>query len=123
VYARFGSQVPYGSSTMHIYAVNGKAHAVGKDDTAFSFRDVNYTHVIVAAGENAADVPQGRQWVRDFWDALHPLSAGGAYVNFLMDEGEDRIRATYRDNFDRLVAIKRTYDPTNLFDQNQNIRP
>jgi FAD/FMN-containing dehydrogenase len=61
--------------------------------------------------------------VRDYWEALHPLSAGGAYVNFLMDEGDERIRATYRENYDRLVAVKRQYDPTNLFNQNQNIRP
>ena len=61
--------------------------------------------------------------MRDYWEALHPLSAGGAYVNFLMDEGDERIRATYRDNYDRLVAVKRQYDPTNLFNQNQNIQP
>jgi hypothetical protein len=59
----------------------------------------------------------------DHWDALHPYSAGGAYVNFMMDEGEGRIRATYRDNYDRLADIKRKYDPANLFRVNQNIHP
>jgi FAD/FMN-containing dehydrogenase len=54
---------------------------------------------------------------------LRPYSAGGAYVNFLMDEGQDRVKATYRDNYPRLVDVKRRYDPTNLFHQNQNIRP
>ena len=48
---------------------------------------------------------------------------GGAYVNFMMDEGEDRVKATYRDNYERLLAIKNTYDPTNLFRVNQNIKP
>ena len=58
-----------------------------------------------------------------YWEALHPYSAGGAYVNFMMEEGDDRIRATYRDNYERLVAIKDKYDPTNLFRVNQNIKP
>lgn len=123
VHARFGPEVPYGSSTMHIYPTSGAAQRVNRDETAYSYRDANFVHVIVAAGENPADTPRGRQWVRDYWEALHPLSAGGAYVNFLMDEGDERIRATYRENYDRLVAVKRQYDPTNLFNQNQNIRP
>ena len=54
---------------------------------------------------------------------MHPYSLGGAYVNFMMDEGIDRIKATYRDNYDRLVEIKRKYDPENFFHVNQNIRP
>jgi len=62
-------------------------------------------------------------WTKEYWEALHPYSAGGAYVNFMMEEGEDRIKATYRDNYDRLVAIKNKYDPTNLFRMNQNIKP
>jgi FAD/FMN-containing dehydrogenase len=62
-------------------------------------------------------------WAKDYWEALHPYSAGGAYLNFIMDEGEDRVRASYRENYDRLVAIKNKYDPTNLFRVNQNIKP
>ena len=62
-------------------------------------------------------------WARKYYDALHPYSAGGAYVNFMMDEGEDRVRATYRDNYDRLAAVKTKYDPTNFFRVNQNIKP
>ncbi|MEZ4555685.1 MAG: BBE domain-containing protein [Caldilineaceae bacterium] len=57
------------------------------------------------------------------WQALHPHSSGGAYVNFLMDEGEDPVRAAYGQNFDRLVELKNKYDPTNLFRRNQNIPP
>ena len=64
-----------------------------------------------------------RSWTVDYWDALHPFSAGGAYVNFMMDEGQERVRATYGHNYDRLAAVKRTYDPHNLFHVNQNIRP
>ena len=65
-------------------------------------------------------------WAREYWAALHPYSAGGAYINFMMDEadeGTERVRATYRDSYDRLAAIKATYDPANLFRVNQNIRP
>ena len=63
------------------------------------------------------------EWTKTYWEALHPWSAGGAYVNFMMDEGEERVRATYRDNHSRLAAIKRRYDPDNLFRVNQNVRP
>jgi FAD/FMN-containing dehydrogenase len=122
-YAQYGPQAPVGSSTMHIYPTSGKARQMGRDETAYSYRDANFVHVIAAMHEDPADTPRCKQWVRDFWEALHPHSAGGAYVNFIMDEGEERIRASYRDNYDRLVAIKRQYDPANLFDQNQNIRP
>ena len=60
---------------------------------------------------------------RDYWTALRPYSAAGGYMNFMMDEGEDRIRATYRENYDRLAAIKAKYDPDNFFRVNQNIKP
>jgi hypothetical protein len=53
-------------------------------------------------------------WVRGYWEALHPHSAGGAYVNVLMDEGDERIAASYRDNYARLATIKAAYDPANL---------
>ena len=59
----------------------------------------------------------------EYWEALHPYSAGGAYVNMMMDEGPDRVRASYRDNYDRLAAVKAAYDPENVFSVNQNIRP
>ena len=63
-------------------------------------------------------------WTKSYYDALHPYSAGGAYVNFLMgDEGEGRVKATYGDNYERLVSIKNKYDPDNFFRVNQNIKP
>ena len=64
-----------------------------------------------------------KEWAVDYWLATHPFSAGGAYVNFMMDEGEDRIRATYGPNYDRLAQVKAEYDPDNLLHINQNIRP
>ena len=62
------------------------------------------------------------QWAKDYWLALHPYSMGGAYVNFMMEEGQERVQATYRDNYARLTEIKHKYDPTNLFRVNQNIK-
>ena len=68
----------------------------------------------------ATKLPSGRG---TDYDALHPFGAGGAYLNFMMDEGEDRIKAAYRGNYERLAAIKAKYDPENFFSVNQNIRP
>ena len=79
--------------------------------------------VIAGIDPDPANRERITAWARAYWDAVHPYSAGGAYVNFLMEEGEERVRATYRDNYERLVAIKRKYDPENLFRVNQNIRP
>jgi FAD/FMN-containing dehydrogenase len=76
-----------------------------------------------AVSPDPAPMPRYREWVRSYWSALHPYSAGGAYVNFLMDEGDDRIASSYRGNYVRLAAVKRKYDPGNLFRVNQNIRP
>ena len=64
-----------------------------------------------------------RDWTIGYWEALHPYSAGGAYVNFMMDEGQARVKATYRGNYDRLAQVKATYDPDNVFRVNQNIHP
>lgn len=122
-HVRHGPQVPSDSSTMHIYPTDGAAHRLGPDDTAFSYRDADFVHVIAAMYPNPADTPRSKEWVRSYWEALHPHSAGGAYVNFMMDEGDERIKATYRGNYDRLAAIKRKYDPGNLFHMNQNITP
>jgi FAD/FMN-containing dehydrogenase len=124
VYAKYGPEVPTVSSAMHIYPVNGAAHRVSNDATAFSYRDANYVNVIAAVCPDAADIPRHRKWVREFWSAMHPHSAGGAYVNFLMeDEGDERVAASYRGNYKRLAEIKSRYDPQNLFCVNQNIRP
>ena len=69
---------------------------------------------------NAAGITK---WCKDYFDALHPYSAGGAYINFMMEEGQERVQASFRENYDRLAAIKLKYDPANLFRVNQNIRP
>jgi FAD/FMN-containing dehydrogenase len=117
------SRLPTGHSTAHIYPINGAAHRVGKADTAFSYRDANWALVIVGVDPDPANKEKITKWCKDYFDALHPYSAGGAYVNFMMEEGQERVKASFRDNYDRLAAIKKKYDPSNLFRVNQNIRP
>jgi FAD/FMN-containing dehydrogenase len=120
---KYGSGLPTMHSAMHLYPINGAAHRVGKTDTPWSYRDATWAQVIIGVDPNPANNERIIEWARAYWDALHPYSAGGAYVNFMMEEGQDRIKATYGDNYDRLVAIKNKYDPTNLFQVNQNIKP
>lgn len=122
-HVEYGSQVPTSLSTVHLYPVNGVAHHVGNTDTAWSYRDATWSVVIVGADPDPANRDRIMNWARQYWEALHPYSAGGAYVNFMMDEGEDRVKASYRENYERLAAIKSKYDPTNFFRINQNIKP
>jgi FAD/FMN-containing dehydrogenase len=78
----------------------------------------------VGVAPDPANAERLRDWTVGYWEALHPYSlGGGAYTNFLMDEGEDRVRASYGSNYERLARIKAKYDPGNLFHVNQNIRP
>jgi FAD/FMN-containing dehydrogenase len=122
-HVQYGTRLPTLHSTMHLYPINGAAHRVSSQDTAFSYRDATWAQVIVGVDPDPTHKAQIMAWTRDYWEALHPYAAGGAYVNFLMEEGQERIRASYRDNYDRLVLIKNKYDPTNLFRVNQNILP
>jgi FAD binding domain/Berberine and berberine like len=123
IHARFGAELPTMQSTMHMYPIDGAAHDVGPSDTAFSYRDATYGSVFAGVDHDPANVPAIRSWSIDYNEALRPHSAGGAYVNMMMDEGQERVRASYRDNYDRLARIKAIYDPANLFRVNQNIRP
>jgi FAD/FMN-containing dehydrogenase len=122
-HVRHGSALPTMHSTMHLYAIDGAAHRVGKNDTAFSYRDANWAEVIVGVDPDPANSTRIAKWCKEYFDALHPYSAGGAYVNFMMEEGQERVQASFRDNYERLARIKTRYDPTNLFRVNQNIRP
>ena len=123
VHVKYGPRIPTVESVTHIYPLGGAVQRVGRDEMAFSYRDAEFVHIIGAVYHDPADGPKNIEWVREYWSALHPYSAEGAYVNFMMDEGEERIKATYRENYERLVALKNKYDPTNLFHMNQNIKP
>ena len=120
---KYGEQLPTLQSTMHLYPIDGAASRVDKHETAFSYRDAKWSMVIVGVDPDAANAQKITTWTKDYWAALHPYSLGGAYVNFMMDEGIDRVRAAYRDNYDRLVKLKQKYDPNNFFRINQNISP
>ncbi len=118
-----GAALPTLQSTMHLYPINGAASRPVKDATPWSYRDATWAEVIVGVDPDPAKAERIKEWTIAYWEALHPYSAGGAYVNFMMDEGQERVQATYRDNYDRLARVKAAYDPTNLFHINQNIRP
>jgi FAD/FMN-containing dehydrogenase len=123
LHVKYGARLPTMHSTMHLYPINGAAHRIGRNETAFSFRDADFAEVVVAVDPDPANNARMIQWARDYWLALHPYSAGGGYINMMMDEGIDNVRAAYRDNYPRLARIKAEYDPANLFHVNQNIRP
>ncbi|WP_184725533.1 FAD-binding oxidoreductase [Saccharopolyspora phatthalungensis] len=122
-HVEYGPKVPVVNSTVHIYPIDGACHRVAPDATAFAYRDANFATVIAGMwpdpGANKANIA----WVRDYYSAIAPLSEEGGYVNFMAGDDQDRIRANYKGNYDRLVQVKRAYDPDNLFHLNQNIRP
>ena len=122
-HAELGPTIPTMLSTMHLYPVNGAAQRVGRSDTAYSHREALFSEVIVGVDPDPANAEKISTWCKRYWEALHPYSSGGAYVNFMMEEGQDRVQATYRDNYGRLSTIKKKYDPGNFFRVNQNIRP
>ena len=123
LHIKHGSELPTMLSTMHLYPVNGAAHRVGNNETAFSYRDANWSELIACVDPDPANNERMIAWAKAYRDALQPYSAGGGYVNMIMDEGQERVQAAYRDNYPRLAEIKKKYDPTNLFHINQNIKP
>ncbi|MFD3874133.1 FAD-binding oxidoreductase [Streptomyces sp. NPDC058623] len=120
---RYGPLVPAVNSTVHIYPINGACHRVAPDATAFAYRDASFATVIAGMWPDAADNEANTAWVRDYYAATAPHSQEGGYINFMADDDQDRIRVNYKGNYDRLVEVKRRYDPGNLFHLNQNIAP
>jgi len=119
----FAKDLPTMHSTMHLYPVNGKSSHVNNKDTTWNYRNATWAMVIVGVDPDPVNKEKITIWTKNYWEALHPYSMGGAYINFMMDEGEDRVKATYGENFKRLVLLKNKYDPNNLFRVNQNIKP
>lgn len=117
-------QTPSPLSLMHLYPIDGAVHSRGRSDMAWNTRDATWAMVIAGIDADPHNAGNISEWTRQYWKAVHPYSSGGGYVNFMMDdEGDTRLKATYGDNYDRLIALKRKYDPTNFFRINQNIRP
>ncbi len=103
---------------------NGAMDRVGEDETAFGHRNLPYNFLVTSVWSDPADTDANVQWTRELWEAMQPFLAGSVYVNYLGDEGEERVKAAYTPaKYERLVALKTKYDPTNLFRLNQNIKP
>jgi FAD/FMN-containing dehydrogenase len=122
-HVEFGETLPTWKSTMHMYPIDGAVTRVGADETAWTERDGGWVQVMVGVDPDPANRDLVRDWCVSYWETLHPYSTGGSYVNMMMEEGDDRVRATYGANYDRLAQIKAEYDPGNLFHVNQNIKP
>jgi FAD/FMN-containing dehydrogenase len=122
-HVEFAHRLPTPQSTMHLYPVDGAASRVPADATAWAYRGAKWGQVMVGVDRDPARADELKEWTIAYWEALHPHSMGGAYVNMMMEEGDERIRATYGGNYDRLAQVKRKYDPDNVFHVNQNIAP
>jgi hypothetical protein len=120
-----GQAVPSPQSQIVLFHVGGAIAERPDDLGAVGNRDAEY--MLGVAGCWLPDDPRGdehRGWVRGAWEAMRPFATGGVYVNFLTaEEGEDRVRAAYRDAYDRLAAVKAVHDPENLFRSNKNVAP
>lgn len=118
------AKTPSELSLMHLYPIDGAVHRMGRNDTAWNCRDATWSMVIAGIDPDAGKAAAVTQWTKAYWDAVHPFDLGGAYPNFMMDdEGEGRIKASFGENFERLAAVKKKFDPGNLFRVNQNIKP
>jgi FAD/FMN-containing dehydrogenase len=118
------AKLPSSFSLMHLYPIDGAVHRRASGDTAWNNREAIWSMVIAGIDPDPAKADEIKKWARDYWAAVHPFDLAGAYPNFMMeDEGDERIKASYGDNYPRLTALKKKFDPANLFRINQNIRP
>ncbi len=117
-------KAPTDIALMHLYPIDGAVRRVAGDATAWSARDATWSMVIAAIGNEPKQAEALKTWGRGYWKAVHPFNLDGAYVNFMMDDEVDgRVQAAYGPNYPKLAAVKKKYDPRNLFRVNQNIRP
>lgn len=117
------SKVPSPMSLLTFQQFGGAVGRVGRSETAFWHRDVQWDSLPTSVWTDPAKSETQFQWVRDWWELMEPFSLGGEYVNNLGEVGEDRVRASYGGNYERLVSLKNKYDPTNFFRLNANIPP
>jgi FAD/FMN-containing dehydrogenase len=117
------SRIPSPLSAIHLHHLGGAFGRMSEEESAFSHRDAQFALNIPSTWSNKEDSEKNIQWTRDFFESMKPFTSG-VYVNFLMDEGEDRVKAAYSsEKYARLAEIKKKYDPTNFFHLNQNIKP
>jgi FAD/FMN-containing dehydrogenase len=118
------ASVPAPQTHVVIEHMGGAVSRIGEDETAVSHRNAPYNAIIIGMWSEPVEDERTIDWVRRLWDALRPFSSGGVYVNYLSNEGQDRVRAAYGpEKYERLVTLKNKHDPTNLFRLNQNITP
>ena len=119
------SRIPSPLSAVLIEQMGGAVRRVGANDTAFNHRDAAYNLAIISRWVDVSDAERQIAWTRELHDAIRPFTTGGVYVNYLgYGESVDRVREAYGpEKYQRLVALKDKYDPTNFFRQNQNIAP
>ncbi|MGY8667080.1 FAD-binding oxidoreductase [Bradyrhizobium sp. UFLA05-109] len=118
------ANTPSELSLMHLYPIDGAVHRIESGETAWNCRDATWSMVIAGIDPNPQKAGPITRWTKAYWEAVHPYNLAGAYPNFMMDdEGDARLKATFGNNYDRLTAVKKSYDPTNLFRVNHNIRP
>jgi Berberine and berberine like len=111
-------------SNVLFFHLHGAAARVDPNETAFGARNDQWDYDVISQWTDVAEAAEHIQWTREFWTAVEPFASGQVYVNHLdAEEGTTRIKAAYSRNYDRLVALKNKYDPTNLFQLNQNIKP
>jgi FAD/FMN-containing dehydrogenase len=122
VILRFAAEKPSAATGIALQEMHGAAARVAHDGTAFPHRDSHYDFLILSQWADAADSEKNIEWTRALFDAMQPFLERGVYVNDLGEEGEDRVRAAYGANYDRLAALKARYDPTNFFRVNQNVK-
>ena len=116
--------IPRPGSLLLLEHMGGAIARVGENETAFANRGAKYNLSVLGAWPDPADNDRNIAWVRDFGDELRSFATGGAYVNYMAsDESPERVKAAYEANFQRLVEVKRKYDPTNFWNSNQNIAP
>ena len=119
----YARQVPSPLSVIIFAEFHGAYSRVGKTDTAYYHRDLQYDLIALSVWTDPADSQRNIHWARELFAAWEPHLPRAAYVNDLGDEGEDRAQSAYGENYARLVALKTKYDPTNVFRLNQNIKP
>jgi hypothetical protein len=118
------SRKPSPRSKVIVVNLLGAVRRVNDDETPYNHRAAPFILNINSTWSDTKENEKNIKWARDLWKAVQPFSTGGVYVNFLMNEGIDRVIAAYgKENFERLKALKNKYDPTNFFSLNQNIRP
>ena len=110
-------------SMVLFFHLHGAAARVDRNATAFGLRDDQWDYDVISQWTDPDESADHVQWTREFWTAVEPFATGEVYVNHLDSEEATRIRAAYSQGYERLVALKNKYDPTNLFRLNQNIKP